>query len=161
MNISASLNLNASGFLASFRAVSGRFQTMAHATTAVTGIFLGLRGALQTVANVASGARESLDLGGKLTDLSENTGASVADLVLLRQDADHIFGFHPPRDFQCHQLAAELVADRQPFEPPSVIGLIKHEVVAPHVVDTLGAQSLCAILAVAEPLPLGAGAAAL
>jgi len=70
------------------------------------------------------------------------------------QDADDIPGLHPPLDFQRHRLPAELIADRQPFEPPSVFGLIHHEVVAPHVVHALRAQSLGAVLALPEPRPL-------
>ena len=70
------------------------------------------------------------------------------------QDSDHILAFHPPLHLQRHQFPAELIADRQPFEPPPILGLIEDKVVAPHLVDPLRAQPLGAALAVPEPLAL-------
>ena len=49
---------------------------------------------------------------------------------------------------------AELVADCQPFEPPSVFGLIEHKVVAPHFIDPRRPLVLRTVIALPEPLLL-------
>ena len=102
--------------------------------------------------------------------LGHELGAVVAADILRRaaarrhrlvQDTEHVFGFHPPLDFQRHQFPAELIADRQPFEPPPVFGLVKNEVIAPHMVDPLGPQPRRARLRCCRAAGACAAAAAL
>lgn len=63
-----------------------------------------------------------------LHGLRNELGAVVAADELRRapafshggvQDADHVGALPPAFDFQGHALAAELIANRQPLEPPS------------------------------------------
>ncbi len=83
--ITASFGLNLTGFLGGIREINKHLGHVRNIFTALTGTVTGLRAGFDLLAGAAAPLKETLNLGGTLADLSANTGAGVADLVLLRQ----------------------------------------------------------------------------
>ena len=77
-DITARFRLDISG-------IDAALARVAAATIAVQGAFAAANAALSPFASAFSAIKESLDLGGQLTDMSAQTGIAVSDLVVLRQ----------------------------------------------------------------------------
>ena len=77
-DITARFRLDISG-------IDAALARVAAATIAVQGAFAAANTALAPFASAFSAIKESLDLGGQLTDMSAQTGIAVGDLVVLRQ----------------------------------------------------------------------------
>ena len=77
-DITARFRLDISG-------IDAALARVAAATISVQGAFAAANAALAPFASAFSAIKESLDLGGHLTDMSAQTGIAVADLVVLRQ----------------------------------------------------------------------------
>ena len=100
--------------------------------------------------------------------LGDELGAIVAADILghraalgerLVQDPDHIRRAHRSFHLQGHALAGELIADRQPLEPPAVLRFVEHEIVTPDLVGRTRPQQLaarCGVSTPSLPAPLAA-----
>ena len=77
-DITARFRLDISG-------IDAALARVAAATISVQGAFAAANAALAPFAGAFSAIKESLDLGGHLTDMSAQTGIVVSDLVVLRQ----------------------------------------------------------------------------
>lgn len=77
-DITARFRLDISG-------IDAALARVAAATISVQGAFAAANAALAPFASAFAAIKESLDLGGHLTDMSAQTGIAVADLVVLRQ----------------------------------------------------------------------------
>lgn len=81
MKLSAIMSLNGAGF-------TGPLAGIRSSLGSTVAALAGLAGASLSVAGAVAGVKKALDFGGQLTDLSAVTGASVGDLVVLRQALD-------------------------------------------------------------------------
>jgi serine/threonine protein phosphatase PrpC len=77
-DITARFRLDISG-------VDAALARIAAGTLAVQGAFAAANAALAPLAGAFNAVKESLDLGGQLSDISAQTGIAVDDLVVLRQ----------------------------------------------------------------------------
>ena len=77
-DITARFRLDISG-------IDAALARVAAATISVQGAFAAANAALAPFASAFAAIKESLDLGGHLTDMSAQTGIAVGDLVVLRQ----------------------------------------------------------------------------
>lgn len=87
--IRADLQLNCEHFLGAIRSVDNAISGFKARVTGFAATFTGLAAAGALVALQFAKAKEALDLGGELIDMRENTGQSVAELVVLRQAFDN------------------------------------------------------------------------
>jgi hypothetical protein len=79
------MQLNAAPFLGAIQGVQRSVRNFAALTAGLTGAFFAARAAMAGFTSVAMQMKGALDLGGRLSDLSAATGATVSELVLLRQ----------------------------------------------------------------------------
>ncbi len=84
-SIRADIELNAAPFLGGIAKVQRQMRNLQAAAAAITGVFFAARAAMAGMSGVLNQMKGALDLGGKLSDLSAATGASVSELVVLRQ----------------------------------------------------------------------------
>lgn len=77
MNLAARMTLDTAGFMNPMRGVMGGLRGM-----------IGLAAGAAGVTGVIAGLRSGLKMGSELSDLKDRTGASVKELVLLRQAFD-------------------------------------------------------------------------
>lgn len=96
-SIRADMQLNAAPFLDGISRVQTQMRNLQATVAGVTGAFFAIRGAMSGLRGVFEGMKGALDLGGKFSDMSAATGASVSELVMLTQA------------FQNNGLAAEAV----------------------------------------------------
>ncbi|MFA5058262.1 MAG: hypothetical protein WC485_09130, partial [Opitutaceae bacterium] len=78
MNLEAVLTLQAGQFINGIAGVQRSVRSVVTGLAAMAGVGLSLAG-------VTAGIKKALDMGGNLSDLSARTGASVRDLMTLRQ----------------------------------------------------------------------------
>jgi hypothetical protein len=95
--IRAEMQLNATPFLASIARVQTSMRNLQASVAGITGAFFAVRSAMSGLSGVFNGMKGALDLGGKFSDMSAATGASVSELVMLTQA------------FQNNGMAAEAV----------------------------------------------------
>lgn len=84
-SIRADMQLNAAPFLAGISRVQTSMRNLQAATAGLMGAFIAVRSAMANFQAVFDGMKNALDLGGKFSDLSASTGASVGELVMLSQ----------------------------------------------------------------------------
>ncbi len=84
-SIRADMQLNAAPFIGAIGNVQRQIRNLQVITAGITGAFIAARAAMAGVSTVMSQMKGALDLGGELNDLSASTGASVSELVVLRQ----------------------------------------------------------------------------
>lgn len=84
-SIRADMQLNAAPFIGAIGNVQRQIRNLQVVTAGITGAFVAARAAMAGVSNVMAQLKGALDLGGQLSDLSASTGASVSELVVLRQ----------------------------------------------------------------------------
>lgn len=84
-SIRADIELNAAPFIGGIARVQRQIRNLQAAAAGITAAFLAARAAMAGLSGVFSEMKGALDLGGHLSDLSASTGASVSELVVLRQ----------------------------------------------------------------------------
>jgi hypothetical protein len=84
-SIRADIELNAAPFIGGIAKVQRQIRNLQAAAAGITAAFLAARAAIAGLSGVLSEMKGALDLGGQLSDLSASTGASVSELVVLRQ----------------------------------------------------------------------------
>ena len=84
-SIRADIELNAAPFIGGIAKVQRQIRNLQAAAAGITAAFLAARAAIAGLSGVFNEMKGALDLGGQLSDLSASTGASVSELVVLRQ----------------------------------------------------------------------------
>jgi uncharacterized protein with GYD domain len=84
-SIRADIELNAAPFIGGIAKVQRQIRNLQAAAAGITAAFLAARAAIAGLSGVFNEMKGALDLGGHLSDLSASTGASVSELVVLRQ----------------------------------------------------------------------------
>jgi hypothetical protein len=82
-SIRADIQLNAAPFLAGIARVQSSMRNLQAVAAGITGAFFAVRSVMAGLSAVFDGMKGALDMGGKFSDLSASTGASVSELVLL------------------------------------------------------------------------------
>jgi len=82
-SIRADIQLNAAPFLAGIARVQSSMRNLQAVAAGITGAFFAVRSVMAGLSAVFNGMKGALDMGGKFSDLSASTGASVSELVLL------------------------------------------------------------------------------
>jgi hypothetical protein len=82
-SIRADIQLNAAPFLAGIARVQTSMRNLQAVAAGITGAFFAVRSVMAGLSAVFDGMKNALDMGGKFSDLSASTGASVSELVLL------------------------------------------------------------------------------
>ena len=84
-SIRADIELNAAPFIGGIAKVQRQIRNLQAAAAGITAAFIAARAAIAGLSGIFSEMKGALDLGGHLSDLSASTGASVSELVVLRQ----------------------------------------------------------------------------
>jgi hypothetical protein len=84
-SIRADIELNAAPFIGGIAKVQRQIRNLQATAAGITAAFLAARAAIAGLSGVFNEMRGALDLGGQLDDLSVSTGASISELVVLRQ----------------------------------------------------------------------------
>lgn len=83
--LATTLTLDNNPFLGALRAVDGVVSGFNRRINNLVSGFTGLQSAAQTVSQVFNGLKSTLDLGGHLSDVSAQTGATAGDVLILEQ----------------------------------------------------------------------------
>lgn len=84
-SIRADIELNAAPFIGGIAKVQSQIRNLQAAAAGIAAAFIAARAAIAGLSGVFRGMKGALDLGGHLSDLGASTGASVSELVVLRQ----------------------------------------------------------------------------
>jgi hypothetical protein len=129
-SIRADIQLNAAPFLAGIARVQTSMRNLQAAAAGITGAFFAVRSTMAGLSAVFDGMKNALDMGGKFSDLSAATGASVSELVLLS------------KAFENNGLAADAVGPMIARFQKALAGLNEDGQSTTSVLEKLGINTL-------------------